>query len=113
MGKLRSRIGNVKSAALDLTLSSWLLRQEDNSGMISVRVREGGSLGIESVEEIIAGVKDFKETQKRWSKFLGADAETAHGFWEIADGPVVHLVSDAENAIQSLVLKVSSLKSRP
>jgi hypothetical protein len=72
--------------------------------------REGGALGIESVREITASVKDFEETRKRWGKLLGANAETAPGLWQIADGPSVHLVSAAENVIQSLVLKVSFLK---
>jgi hypothetical protein len=79
----------------------------DKASLVS---REGGALGIESVKEIVAGVKDFEETQKRWDKLLGSHAQTAPGLWEIADSPVMHLVSAAENQIQSLVLKVSSLK---
>jgi hypothetical protein len=70
----------------------------------------GIPLGIESLKEIVAGVKDFEETQKLWGKLLGANAEAARGSWGIADGPLVHLVSATENMIQSLVLKVSSLK---
>jgi hypothetical protein len=82
-------------------------RAADKTALASV---QGGVLGIESVKEIVAGVKDFEETQKRWSKLLGSNAETAPGLWKIADGPVVHLVSATGNGIQSLVLKVSSLK---
>jgi hypothetical protein len=82
-------------------------RAADKATLVS---HEGGVLGIEFVKEIVAGVKDFEETQKRWGKLLGSNAETAPGLWEIADGPVAHLVSATENVIQSLVLKVSSLK---
>ena len=72
--------------------------------------QKGGALGCRSVHEIVAGVKDFEDVQTRWRKFLGAEAEVAHGVWEIADGPSVRLVSSHENRIQSLVVKVSSLK---
>lgn len=72
--------------------------------------RQGGELGCESVKEIVAGVKDLEDAQGRWRKFLGADAERAHGVWEIADGPPVRLVSADKNAIQALVLKVASLE---
>ena len=75
-----------------------------------IPVIEMGALGCRSVREIVAGVKDFEDVQTRWRKFLGADAEIAHGVWEIADGPSVRLVSSHENRIQSLVVKVSSLK---
>lgn len=70
----------------------------------------GGALGVESVKEIVAGVKNFEDAQTRWRKFLGAEALIAPGVWEIADGPAVRLVSSAKNGIQALVLKVSSLK---
>jgi hypothetical protein len=71
---------------------------------------QGGALGIESVKEIVAGVKDFDGAQQCWGKFLEPTAETAQGVWEIADGPAVHLVPADESLIQALVLKVSSLK---
>ena len=71
--------------------------------------RRGGALGVESAEEIVAGLKDVKDANGRWRRLLGAAAESAAGVWEIADGPRVRLVSSGENAIQALVLKVASL----
>lgn len=82
-------------------------RQADKA---TLNEHQGGALGCESVKEIVAGVKDFEDAQRLWRKFLGPTAERAPGVWEIADGPAVRLVSADKNAIQSLVLKVASLK---
>lgn len=76
----------------------------------SLEAQRGGALGVESVEEIVAGVKDVEEVNRRWRNFLAPTTEAASNAWEIADGPSVRLVSATENAIQTLVLKVSSLK---
>lgn len=72
--------------------------------------QQGGALGCERVHEIVVCVEDFEDVQARWRTFLGAEAEVAHGVWEIADGPSVRLVSSLENRIKTLVVKVSSLK---
>ncbi|MDT5061879.1 MAG: hypothetical protein QOH63_2338 [Acidobacteriota bacterium] len=71
---------------------------------------QGGALGVESVKEIVAGVKDFDGARKCWEKFLEPTGEMAQGVWEIADSPAVHLVPADESLIQALVIKVSSLK---
>ena len=72
--------------------------------------RRGGALGVESVQEIVAGVRDVEEAQKRWRNFLAPVSESASNMWEIADAPPVRLVPADENALQTLVLKVASLK---
>ena len=72
--------------------------------------QRGGALGIESVEEIVAGVKEIGEAQERWLKLLAPVTEVAPHVWEVADGPRVRLVSANRNAIQTLVLKVASLE---
>jgi hypothetical protein len=72
--------------------------------------RRGGTLGVESVKEIVAGVEDVEAVQKRWRNFLAPAPETAGSVWEIADGPAVRLIASAKNAISTLVIKVSSLK---
>lgn len=72
--------------------------------------RRGGALGLKAVEEIVAGVRDVEETQRCWLKLLARIAEVAPNVWEIEDGPRVRLVSANENAIQTLVLKVTSLE---
>jgi len=76
----------------------------------SLEARRGGALGCRYVQEVVAGVTDLEETRERWRQFLGSDAETAPGVWEISDGPAVRLVSAPESGIQALVLKVSSLE---
>jgi hypothetical protein len=76
----------------------------------TLEARRGGALGIESVEEIIAGVKDTGAAMDNWRNFLAPVVEVASNVWEIADGPRVRLVSANENAIQTLILKVKSLK---
>jgi hypothetical protein len=73
-------------------------------------VRLGGALGLTSVKEIVAGVKDFESVEERWRQFFAPLSEIDPGVWEIADGPRVHLVPSNENAIQTLVIQVSSLK---
>jgi hypothetical protein len=77
---------------------------------LALEERQGGALGIESVKEIVAGVKDVEEAQRRWRKFLAPTSKVDSNLWEIADGPRVRLVAADKNAIQTLVLKVSSLK---
>jgi hypothetical protein len=76
----------------------------------TLAARQGGPLGIESVKEIVAGIRDVEDARKRWRNFFAPVTERAAGLWEIADGPAVRLVSSPENAIQTLLLKVSSLK---
>jgi hypothetical protein len=76
----------------------------------ALAARQGGALGIESVEEIIAGVKDVEDANTRWRRFLAPQTESAPHLWEIADGPRVRLFEASDNQIQTLVLRVSSLK---
>ena len=74
------------------------------------RSRGGGAIGLESVKEVVAGVEDFDATQKLWRSLYAPAVEIAEGVWEIADGPAVRLVASDANAIQTLVLKVTSLE---
>jgi hypothetical protein len=82
-------------------------RAADNG---TLRAASGGVLGVESVKEIVAGVEDIKEAQKHWRKLFAPVTEVAADVWEIADGPPVRLVAANKNAIQTIVLKVASLK---
>lgn len=71
---------------------------------------DGGPLGVLSVKEIVAGVKDVEGARERWRDFLGPVVGQSSERIEIADGPAVRLVPANQNAIQTLVLNVSSLK---
>jgi hypothetical protein len=77
---------------------------------VALEARDGGALGIESVAEIIAGVENVEEVTARWRSFRAPATEVTSNLREIADSPRVRLVPAKENAIQTLVLKVSSLK---
>jgi hypothetical protein len=76
----------------------------------TLKARAGGALGLESVAEIIAGVRDVEETQRRWRRLFAPLSEVAPHPWEIADGPPVRLIAAKKNAISTLVLKVASLE---
>lgn len=78
--------------------------------LTELRARGGGALGLQSVEEIVAGVKDLAATRELWRRLLAPVEETAGGVWKIADGPAVRLVSSETDSIQALVLRVSSLE---
>jgi hypothetical protein len=82
-------------------------RTADSQTLLAGR---GGALGVESVKEIVAGVKDVEEARARWQKLFAPVTEVAAGGWEIADGPPVRLVAASKSAIQTLVLKVASLE---
>lgn len=72
--------------------------------------RGGGPLGLLEAVEVVAGVRDYEAAQGLWRRFLGPEAETAQGVWKVADGPAVRVIPSRLDRIQSLVLRVSSLK---
>ncbi|MBC7931916.1 MAG: hypothetical protein H7Z38_15260 [Rubrivivax sp.] len=78
--------------------------------LAQLRAHGGGALGLESVEEIVVGVKDLAAARELWRKLLAPVEETDEGLWKIADGPAVRLVASGADSIQALVLKVSSLE---
>ena len=75
-----------------------------------LRAAGGGPLGVESVGEIVVGVKDFDAARELWRKLYAPVPEKAEGVWEIDDGPAVRLVHADADSIQTLTLKVSSLE---
>jgi hypothetical protein len=77
--------------------------------LAALRARGGGPLGVESMQEIIAGVRDEARANELWQKFLAPVEPVDHGLWRVADGPAVRLVAAEENGIQAMVWKVSSL----
>jgi hypothetical protein len=77
--------------------------------LAALKERSGGPLGVESMQEVIAGVRDEARANQLWRKFLAPAEPIDSGLWRIADGPSVRLVAAEENAIQAMVWKVSSL----
>ena len=74
-----------------------------------LRADGGGRLGVESAREVVVGVRDFEAARRLWGKFYAPAPELAEGVWEVETGPAVRLVRADADAIQTLVLKVSSL----
>jgi hypothetical protein len=78
--------------------------------LAALKERGGGPLGVEAMQEVIAGVRDEARVNELWRKFLAPAKAIDNGLWRIADGPAVRLVAAEENAIQAMVWKVSSLE---
>ncbi len=74
-----------------------------------LRSAGGGALGLESVNEIVAGVKDLDAALPLWRRLYGEGGETAPGLFQTGDDPAVRLVSSDTNSVRALVLKVTSL----
>jgi hypothetical protein len=72
-----------------------------------LRAAGGGPLGVESVKEVVAGVRDFDAARELWRRLYAPAVEKAEGSWEIEDGPALRLVRADRDSIQRLVLKVS------
>lgn len=69
----------------------------------------GGALGVEGIEEVVVGAKDEEVARKQWGRFFAPVPEVEAGAWRAGEGPVVRVVSQGENRLRTLVLKVSSL----
>jgi hypothetical protein len=76
----------------------------------ALRAQRGGALGLESVREIVASVKDFRKANVNWQKLFAPLQGVTPGLWEIMDGPAVRLVPGERDAIRGLVFKVSDLE---
>jgi hypothetical protein len=122
LGELASKIltyswsGEVVSRAIDDTMIYICGYTHDNdalrlSKLEELRSRQGGTLGVEYVKEIILGVKDLEQKQSSWQNFLHPVHPTAPATWPVPEGsPSIRLVPSKRNVIQRLVLKVSSLE---
>jgi hypothetical protein len=50
---------------------------------------------------------DFEPGRCLWRRLL--DSESSLGIWQVGEGPAIHVVPAAENAIQALLIEVASL----
>jgi len=71
--------------------------------------RGGGPLGLERLAEVVVGATDPAAAARRWQAFLTPMAPAETGYWVIGAGPALRLESAAVDAIEALVLQVSSL----
>ena len=74
-----------------------------------LRACGGGAVGLESVKEIVAGVRDFEKARELWRRLYAPTPETEPGLFDDGAGPPVRLVRADKDSIRTLVLKVSSL----
>lgn len=86
----------------DVTERRVRLKQELDS-------RQGGPLGIQSVEEVLIGVPDMKAVAHDWSLLLGALQPDTQATWQPGAGPMLRLSSVGENRLLWIRVKVKSL----
>lgn len=123
LGEMTSKIltfgwaGRVVSRAIDDTMIYICEYTHDNDALRlskfdELKSRQGGTLGIECVKEIVLGVKDLEQKRSRWQNFLNPVLPSAPAVWQLPEGsPAIRLVPSIRNIIQTLVLKVSSLEN--
>lgn len=70
----------------------------------------GGPLGLEGVQEIIVGAKDFETAQQNWQQLFAPIAPLHPGLWQIGDGPAIRLVPHIQDGLLRLIWKVASLE---
>jgi hypothetical protein len=75
-----------------------------------LRLKRGGALGIEAVRQIIIGTVNLERARKLWGALLAPRLSEGSDTWAVGAGPAVRLVSADRDAIQSLVLQVSSVE---
>lgn len=121
LGELTSKMlsyasaGALVSRAMDDTMIYICEYTHDNDALRvyesdELRLRQGGTLGIECVKEVVLGVKDLEKKQSRWQNFLNPVLPSAPAMWQLHSSPAIRLVPSAENIIKTLVLKVASLE---
>ena len=71
--------------------------------------RNGGSLGVLAVNEVIVGTTDLSRATQAWRRLLGPARSSPH-VWDVGDGPAIRLVPATDNALQGLVVRVASLQ---
>jgi hypothetical protein len=71
--------------------------------------KSGGPLGVVEVSEVVIGAKDLAAARALWQRLLDPARSVAPDTWPVGNGPAVRLVSDSEDRIQSMVIRVASM----
>lgn len=71
--------------------------------------RGGGPLGVDRVQEVVVGTRDVAEADRWWGQLLSPTSAARPGYWQVGDGPTIHLVPADEDGIAGLVLQVRDL----
>ena len=103
------------NATLHVFLSEYS-RTYVNVGERRARLRRqlveagGGPLGVVEIKELIIGATDLDTARRLWQRLLNPTPASTSDTWQIGNGPAIRLVSDSENRVQTLVIRVASLE---
>ena len=61
------------------------------------------------VKEVVIGAIDVEMARRLWQRLLDPTPSDTSNTWQIGAGPAVRLVPSAENRVQALLIRVSSL----
>ncbi len=70
-------------------------------------LNHGGSLGFQSVKEIVIATTNLQKEKASWTKLLGEP--TPSGTWRAGTGPAIRLIPGSSDQIRELICKVESL----
>lgn len=83
------------------------IRRMQLSGRLALK--EGGSLGVQSVKEIVLGTVNLRQDRLGWRDLLMPSAPASVSVWQAGRGPDIRLVTGARRGVQRIVIKVKSL----
>lgn len=69
---------------------------------------DGGTLGLDHVEELVFGAPDLEAAVSYWQNVLDPESPAEPGLWRLGDGPAIRLVEADDDGVQQLVLRVRS-----
>jgi hypothetical protein len=72
--------------------------------------RDGGPLGVAFVSEIVVGVQNLAAAQSQFRSMLGPPRQRETSLWAVGAGPAVRLVTDSQDRIKEVRVKVHSLE---
>jgi len=73
-------------------------------------LKKGGSLGVQSVKEIVLGTGNLGQDRVRWRNLLMPSAASTVSVWQAGRGPDIRLVAGVRRGVQQIVIKVDSLQ---
>jgi hypothetical protein len=115
-GTERLRLTTVSMTSLPPASTIFFCKFTFDIGERRARIRgelqnhAGGPLGVESISELVIGVKDMAAAQHDWSLLLGPAPPSQESLWQIGAGPALRLVAGKEDRLLLLRVKVKSLE---
>ena len=72
--------------------------------------RNGGPLGVDSVSEVVVGVRDLAAARSQFRSLLGPPRQGETSLWTVGPGPAIRLVTDKLDHLKEVRVKVHSLE---